>query len=497
MMVLLAGQVFLPVVPQDEGQLLAYPWFMAHGLMLYRDIWNMYPPATYIILAVLMKAGVPGLVAERGLSVSVHALYPLLINRASTSSWRRFSWLAVLPAFTFLFLVAYPDIRAYPWNLGIAVFIGGLIVARSRPRLAALVFLLCGTVRLELVAPALVMFAVAGVLDAGRRRQFIESAVILAAGTGLILGILTVLTSGAAFDQLVVDAFIRIPPGRSLPFHPLALNRVLLPLEVVTLLGPAALACTGLVKRRGYIVASNMAIAMLAAHYLQRAESDYLYAVSAAVVPWLVLSLVSLRGSGDTLAPHTTPRGTRALLTTWLAIIALSASALTVLMLVLYPATLSPLMPGTPSNVSTFGARQITNGTNSIVASSPHVARDDRQVLTYLKAHASLRQRIYISPIGLRHAMWNMTSMYFLLEMTPGTRYLEMNPGVETRASVQREIIHALHRTTWVLLWKGGFWYEANASQKLGSPLLARYIPRHYRTVLTNFTYELLRKTRA
>lgn len=89
-MVLLAGQVFLPVVPQDEGQLLAYPWFMAHGLMLYRDIWNMYPPSTYLILAALMKAGIPGLVAERGLSITVHAAYPLIINRACTGSWRRF-----------------------------------------------------------------------------------------------------------------------------------------------------------------------------------------------------------------------------------------------------------------------------------------------------------------------------------------------------------------------------------------------------------------------
>jgi hypothetical protein len=57
LMVLLAGQAFLPIVPQDEGELLAYPWLMTRGFVLYRDIWAMYPPATYLALAGLMKVG--------------------------------------------------------------------------------------------------------------------------------------------------------------------------------------------------------------------------------------------------------------------------------------------------------------------------------------------------------------------------------------------------------------------------------------------------------
>lgn len=495
-MVLLAGQVFLPVVPQDEGQLLAYPWFMAHGLMLYRDIWNMYPPGTYLMLAALMKVGIPGLVAERGLSIAVHALYPLIINRACTGSWRRFSWLAVLPAFAFLFLVANPDIRAYPWNVGLAVFMGGLVIARRRPRLAAFVFLLAVAIRLELVAAAIPMLVTLGILDAGRRRRSLEAAVIVLAGTVLLLGLLSILTSGAAIQQLIVDAFIRIPAGRSLPLRLFSLSALVLPLEGLTILGPPLFALAGLWKRRPYIVASNVSMAALIPHFLQRAEADYLYAVSAAVIPWLIISLMLLC-KGDTPAVRSVPRGTRRLPTSVLAAVAIAGSGVTLVLLVLYTMLLSPLMPGTASSMGTFVSREVTNGTNTIVASDARVARDDRQVLAYLQVHGAVSQHIYISPIGLRHAMWDMTSMYFLLQMRPGTRYLEMNPGVETRASVQRDIIHSLHTTTWVLLWRGGFWYEPNASQKLGSPLLARYIPTHYRVVFNNHTYELLHRTGA
>jgi hypothetical protein len=91
--------------------------------------------------------------------------------------------------------------------------------------------------------------------------------------------------------------------------------------------------------------------------------------------------------------------------------------------------------------------------------------------------------------------MWNMTVMYFLVSMRPATPYLEMNPGVESRAPVQRQIIRDLGSTTWVLLWRGGFWYEDNASQKLGSSLLARYVPVHFRPVLSNHTYILLERS--
>jgi hypothetical protein len=494
LIILLAGQVFLPVVPQDEGELLAYSWLMTRGLVLYRDIWSMYPPATYLALAGLIKVGIPGLIAERGLSLGVHALYPLLINRACTRSWTRFSWLGVLPAFTFTLLVAIPDIRAYPWLTGEALLVAGLLISRRHPRWGALVFLLATATRLELVVPAIVFMSLMSVLQDKGRRQWIQGLVIVVLGTALLLAGLSLMTSGAAFGQLIVDAFIRIPPGRSLPFHPLAILLPILPLEFVTLAGPILCCVVGLLKQRPYILASNASVATLLPHFFQRAEVGYLFAVSDVVVPWLVFSLIALRDVGGPPGASPRARSRPRLGTVALALIAASSSVLAVFLLGFYLLLVSPLSPRAPLSVSGFHSRQVTSGVNVTVATSAKVARDDRQVLTYLHQHGRPSQRIYVSPINLRHSMWNMTAMYFILPMRPATPYLEMNPGIESRAPVQRQIIRDLRNATWVLLWKGGFWYEDNASQELGSPLLARYIRAHFRPVLRNRTYVLMRQ---
>lgn len=67
-----------------------------------------------------------------------------------------------------------------------------------------------------------------------------------------------------------------------------------------------------------------------------------------------------------------------------------------------------------------------------------------------------------------------------------------MNPGVETRPGVQREIIRDLGTCRWIVLWKHGYWYEANGTRQLGSPLLTRFIRRRYRLVLQNPDYGVL-----
>lgn len=88
--------------------------------------------------------------------------------------------------------------------------------------------------------------------------------------------------------------------------------------------------------------------------------------------------------------------------------------------------------------------------------------------------------------------MYNATELYYVLGLKPATRYLEMNPGVETRPVVQREIIRDLGTCRWVVLWKHGYWYEANGTRQLGSPLLDRFIRRRYQLVLQNPDYEVL-----
>src|SRR5579884_4544352 len=45
-----AGLVTMGIMTQDEGELLTYPWLIAHGSVPYRDIFMQYPPATFVLL---------------------------------------------------------------------------------------------------------------------------------------------------------------------------------------------------------------------------------------------------------------------------------------------------------------------------------------------------------------------------------------------------------------------------------------------------------------
>jgi hypothetical protein len=82
----------------------------------------------------------------------------------------------------------------------------------------------------------------------------------------------------------------------------------------------------------------------------------------------------------------------------------------------------------------------------------------------------------------------------YVLGRQPATRYLNMEPGLETQASVQREIMRDLRDCAWIILWQGGYWFEPNASQRPGSPLLERFIQSHYRLAMHNASYQVYRR---
>jgi hypothetical protein len=72
--------------------------------------------------------------------------------------------------------------------------------------------------------------------------------------------------------------------------------------------------------------------------------------------------------------------------------------------------------------------------------------KDERHLTALLKlvdARAHPGQRIFIGPDNLRTANYNDTFIYFLLpQLTPGSYYLEMNPGVAngTNSQLSRDL---------------------------------------------------------
>ncbi len=59
-LILLGGQFWGGINPQDEGEMIVYPWLIARGWAPYTHIWTMYPPASFLLLAGLAKIGLPG-----------------------------------------------------------------------------------------------------------------------------------------------------------------------------------------------------------------------------------------------------------------------------------------------------------------------------------------------------------------------------------------------------------------------------------------------------
>jgi hypothetical protein len=100
---------------------------------------------------------------------------------------------------------------------------------------------------------------------------------------------------------------------------------------------------------------------------------------------------------------------------------------------------------------------------------------------------------VFIAPTDTRHPVANMTALYYVLGLPAASRYLEMDPGIETEPAVQRQIIAELRRCPWVILWRSAAWNEPNASRTAGSALLQRDLRARYVTVLRTPLYLLLR----
>jgi len=496
-----SGLMLFGVMRQDEGLLLVYPWLIAHGEMPYRDIWMQYPPATFVLLAAAIKAGIPGLVAERGLSVGSRLVYGLIVNRYLTDSWLRFSWLGIPISLSLLLFAPDADIRAYPWVVGMPFLLLGLMAARNRPVLSALMFFVAGTFRFEFGVAGLVcltsLCGLAALQGHPWRRQLI-AAVALAVGLIAFFAGLQVLT-GAAIQDIFIDPVLWISPGRSLPLLPPNYGAAGIPLAVLTLASPALMAIIALIHRRPYLAAVNLAVLTLLQHFLSRPDWLNLRVVAASVVPWTIVTLVDFMkyenpGLGGESRHGRGPAVTK--LAGWgLSGISLMVGAWYSFLVLAFAVLYCPLSPLAPRSLVDYSPRIVHGGGGTTLAWTSAEARDDRQVIDYLDHRGNQRQTVFVAPEKIQYAIYNMTILYYSLEQQPASKYLEMDPGLETRASVQREIVRELRGCTWVILWKGGFWHEENASQRAGSLLLSSYIHAHYTSVLENSTYEVLERS--
>lgn len=484
-----AGLVTMGVMPQDEGELLTYPWLFAHGSLPYRDFFVQYPPSTFVLLAALVKMGVPALIAERGLSISVRVLYVLAVNRTLTGSWHRFSWVGAPATFGLLFFAPDADIRAYPWVVGLPVLWLGLAALRRCPGLAAALFFVAATFRFEFGVAGIVALGTLVVFDRkrGKSREYLLGIVALLTGLTVFFLGLGLLTGGAALRDIFVDSALAISPGRKLPLWPPNYGAVGLLLAIIMVSGPTVLVVASAVTCRCYQLASNLAVLSLVPHFLQRADWLGLRMVAVVTVPWLVVCLRDvLRDHEARRGASLSPRATTAVRAGLGAVGMLVGVSYTFLVLV-FVTLVAPL------TLASAGSRLVSEGQRGVIVWTKQEARDDLQIARFIRSRTEPGDRVFIAPVKVRYAMYNSTQLYYLLGLPPASHKREMHPGVETQASIRREIISELSHCRLIVLTRAGYWYEPNASQIPGRPLLQRFIWRRYRIVLSNTSFQLLR----
>lgn len=502
LVVLMIGQLFKGVDPQDEGQFLTYPWLIAHGYMPYRDVWMSYPPAVYCMLAVLFKLGLPGLAAERGMALLSVLAYVLLVNRLVTGAWTRFSWVAVPLTYSMIFMSS--DIRAYPWLLGLPLFLLGLHLVRAAPAAAACLFFFGGTLRFEFVAGGLVALAVSTVLPGtgrGRPLRLLAIALALTAVTVAFYLVLDAVTAHRALQAIFFDQVGGVEAARRLPLFPPQFSPLGWPALLLSFLGPVAMVAVGLRTRRGDVAAMSLAVLALSPHFFQRADSSHLFSFAALAAPCTMVALAEIARHASGISQAGSRFASRwpfAVSNALLRYTAIAGAGWSTLIVAAYAVYLSPLSPLAPAPISGLHSRLVAQGARTIIAWNPDIARDDRQIASFLHHRASSSQSVFITPLsvnprGAVHFYYTMTDLYYVLGMKPASRYLEMQGGVSTRPSVLGGLMHDLQHCDWVVLLHGGAWYTGPRAYRDADALAyERYINRHFRPVLSNPTYQLM-----
>jgi len=125
-------------------------------------------------------------------------------------------------------------------------------------------------------------------------------------------------------------------------------------------------------------------------------------------------------------------------------------------------------------------SQEIRRGDRSFLYANPVVVDAANELIPAVDSIARPGDRLFVGPTDLRRTVTSEAWLYHLFpEYAPGTRYIEMDPGVaNARGS---GLAHDLRRSDLVILssiWHN--WHEPNDSTKAGSPAAARVLEKDF-----------------
>src|SRR3954468_18635681 len=391
------------IAPHDEGLMLQAAARIADGEWPYRDFWFNYGPGQPLLLAPVAHSLLAWRIVRVALDATVTVLAHALVRRTAPP------WLSVLSAVAVAAAMAWPATPG-PNPAALALVLGALLLARSRPGLAGL---LCGVAaffRPEIGAAGALSVAL---YDGGARSLLVAlgSAVGLyalpfAVAPGDFLRDTVGFLGEQDLQRLPLPLHYRggVDPNKLLEFY----------LPVILLAGSAL----WLAARRGLWLAPLVLAGVL--YLVGRPDEFHL-------VPLAVVLSIGLAQP-------------RAALVAVLALIAVHGLERRAGQL-LHPPPLAAVADG--------------------VKSSPADARALHALLPRIRALAPPGTPIFVAPPHFDRVRVGDPLLYVLAGRPNPTRYDVMQPGVVTTARVQREMVRDLRRARPPVLVR---WVDRRAS---------------------------------
>lgn len=530
----------------EEGFMLAFPQRILAGELPHVDFLHLYGPGSLYVLAAVYKLFGSYIEVERTVGIVQHATL-IFAMFWFARPWGRVAALAASLT-TMLIIITPTGLNALAWNGALALTMAGIALlvpalergGRVRIGLAGLLFGVALLYRPDMILGVGLTAAVAWVMlgrsEPGRRDRRVG---FFAAFAMCLLYVPFIVAVGfdTAFEGMFVQPVFDLRAGRTLPVPPTwsepdgLLQRAgylresawplpmldigaqvnlwfwLLPASVLFVLVGTWWCLRRRPERlRPRVLALGAAFSLgLLPQGFQRPDTAHLSwvsCVSFALVPLVILELWSLRAPAHETdqAPLgvTVKQGLVGIVPALRTALARPAVAMLPIVVILvavipfYPAGHYVDLVGQSFGRRVFGEEVVRDG-RRFYTGDPGTARDAQRVVDELDRLSSAGERLIVGPFDLAVTPYSDAFFYYLFpELEPGTRYIEMDPGLAN--AEDSGLADELLDNDWLILsdvWSN--WDEPNTSRERGDERPNEIVAEHYCVVLDLERYRLLR----
>jgi hypothetical protein len=516
------------VKPYDEGIILTGAMRVAAGEVIHRDFYANYGPGQFYILAGLFKILGQKVLALRLLDTSIRAAIIVLVY-FSTRPYAK-EWTAIVLTVASALWLGFVGSKGYPVYPALLISIASTLIAietitrRHSTAYSFLSGLLVGIVtlfRYDIGFLLLVAHTLSGALILrleGRQEGFPSVVIRLALFYFLGVGLVGLTVAFIYVNAGILDSFIHDVvtfPGkyyaatRGLPFpNPIELS-LLKGLSVIAIYLPAAAVFSILSALLGngiYVFLRTPGVQVEYEENLHRnflvffiflTTSFYLKGMVRVGIDQLQLSLIPavMTLSAFHGLAEKRKHWIRFVLTAVVALTAVSAVSICLQIIVDLKGRLREHLQSSDKAPQSAGIKQPENPR---LAPNFKVEPDRSLAIGYLMKHTKPGERIFVGVNGHDRIYENDVSAYFLTGRLPATKWHQFDPGLQTSAEIQSDMVAEFEVAKPRYIWLETSWNmvsEPNDSSKSsGVHILDGYINDNYEAVETFGAISILQR---